>query len=72
MVDWEELHMVITKSWHGSVVKITTIQEGTGWTLEVEVDNHVVHQQDTELFLTEQEALSAGDALAEPALRPLH
>ncbi|WP_394779127.1 hypothetical protein [Undibacterium sp.] len=56
--------MVITKNLNNCVVRLCTTAYANGWTLRVEVDGQLVRDPDHDLFLSEDEALKAGDMCA--------
>lgn len=68
--------MVITKNVGKGILKatvqLTTTEYGNGWTVGVEVNGIVLHHPDTDLYLTEQDALIAGEELVNAALPTVH
>ncbi|MFZ6647063.1 hypothetical protein ACO0LO_15170 [Undibacterium sp. TJN25] len=56
--------MIITKQLSNSVVRLCTTAYANGWTLRVEVDGQLVRDPDHDLFLSEDDALRAGDMCA--------
>ncbi|WP_394777889.1 hypothetical protein [Undibacterium sp.] len=64
--------MIVTKSLRNSIVRLTTAESGGGWTVKVEVDGEIVHNEDAGVYDTEDEALQAGDEYADAAAPHLH